>query len=47
MKPLIAFALFFTLLFITFAAESTSCPQNPARDLIQTGLIEFANTKHR
>ena len=47
MKHLITGVFFLSLIFASIAGENTACPQNQNRDLIQTGLIEFANTKQR
>ena len=47
MKHLLIAVFFLALIIGSTATEKTQCPQNGSRDLIQTGMIEFTNTKQR
>ena len=47
MKPLIASVFLLSLVFASFAHGPSFCPQNPTRDLIQTGIINFVNSRQR
>jgi len=47
MKTITSAVFLLALIILSSASENILCPQNGDKDLIQTGLIEFENSKQR